>query len=233
MEVEKVPVAEGTASISSERRSSPTAIELIRTVSIGENFYSVHCCNGITYVGGNNGVKRVNKNHRVILTFFFGIDEKHCVLSISVHNDRIYTFSTDSTVRVHDLEGRFITSWIHKAKSKFTNQLAIINNQIVIPDRPNKTLVFYSLNGEVVKTLLCSLLTDTIVYLSDADNNSVIISQYDSSLVYKVDTSSGDIIWQCKDVAAPRGVTCYGDEFVLVADYPKSTPLCVLSLHTG
>jgi len=157
------------------------------------------------------------------------------VWSISVHNDRIYTLSSDSTVRVHDLEGRSITSWTHTDnKLLWINQLVIINSQIAISDcRLNKALVFYSLNGEVVNTLPCPLLAVTPVYLSAADNNSIIISQRHSSLVYKVDTSSGDIIWQCKEVAAPRGVTCYKDEFVLVADETNPTTLCVLSLHTG
>jgi len=152
------------------------------------------------------------------------------VWSISAHNDRIYTLSSNSTARVHDLKGRFINSWTHADNTSYINQLAITNNQIAIPDRLNKTLVFYSLNGEVVNSLSCPLLTNTLVRMSAADNNSVIISQCDSSLVYKVDTSTGDIIWQCKDVAEPCGVTCYRDDFVLVAD---NTSLCVLSLHTG
>jgi len=158
-------------------------------------------------------------------------------MSISVHNDRIYTLFTDLTVRVHDLEGKSITSWTHTDESRWfvpwMNQLVMINNQIAIPDRQNKTLVFYSLNGEVVNTLPCPLLTDAGVRLSAADNNSIIISQPYSSLVYKVDISSGDIIWQCKEVAKPCGVTCYRDEFVLVADDTIPTTLCVLSLHTG
>jgi len=209
----------------------PKSVELISTAKISPYCYSVYTYKGITYAGCDGGVDRIDENNKVTKSFisFKGND----VWSISVHNDRIYSLSSDSTVRVHGLKGKSITSWTYKAKSMWINQLVIINNQIAIPDRQNKTLVFYSLNGEVVNTLPCLLLTDTPIYLSAADNNSLIISQYDSSLVYKVDTSSGDIIWQCKDVAAPCGVTCYRDEFVLVADYPKSTPLCVLSLHTG
>jgi len=130
------------------------------------------------------------------------------VTSISVYNDRIYTISTDTTVRVHDLEGRSITSWT--PITHLSDQLVIINNQVVIPDEPNSTLVFYSLNGEVLKRIpLRFLFTDTPARMSAGDNNSIIISQYDSSLVYKIDTSSGDIIWQCTDVAKPCGVTCY------------------------
>jgi len=234
MEVEKETVAEGTASISSEQRLLPTAIELIETVSIGEKFYSVLFCNGITYIGGNNGVKKVNRNYKLAENFLFRLKDSGFVWTISVHNDRIYTLSSDSTVRVHDLEGKFITSWTYTDdKLKLVNHLAIINNLIAIPNRLNKTLIFYSLNGEVVNTLPCPLLTDTPVCLSAADNNSIIISQYESSLVYKVDTSSGDIIWQCKDVTEPLGVTCYRDEFVLLAHNTKPATLCVLSLHTG
>jgi len=231
MEVKKEHVAEDTASTSSEQRSSPIAIELIKTVSTAGR--SVHMYNGITYVGYDNGVMRVNRNYKVTKKFLFPIEEDYCVSSIAVNNDRIYTLSSDSIVRVHDLEGKSITRWIHAEKSKLINQLTTINNQIAILDRLNKTLVFYSLSGERVNTLPCPLLTDTIVCLSAADNNSIIISQLYSPLVYKVDTSSGDIIWQCKEVAEPLGVTCYRDEFVLVADGTKPTQLCVLSLHTG
>jgi len=207
----------------------PKSIELINSAKVSPYCRSVHTYKGITYAGCSGGVDRIDENNKVTKSFISIKD----VMSISVHNDRIYTLSSDLTVRVHDLEGRSTTSWTHTDKSKWIYQLVIINNQIAIPDRLNKTLVFYSLNGEVVNTLPCPLLTDTSVRLCAADNNSIIISQRYSSLVYKVDTSSGDIIWQCKEVAKPCGVTCYRDEFVLVADYTKFTSLYVLSLHTG
>jgi len=207
-------------------------IELINTVEVSPYCMSVHTYKGVTYAGCRGGVDWIDENNKVT-KLFISVNGRN-VWSISVHNDRIYTLSTDSTVRVHDLEGRSITSWTHvDNKLLWINQLVIINNQIAIPDKQNKTLVFYSLNGEVVNTLPCPLLTGTLVRLSAADNNSVIISQRDSSVVYKVDTSSGDIIWHCKEVAAPHGVTCFRDEFVLVADVTKPTSLCVLSLHTG
>jgi len=232
---------ERTASITPEQGLvvsllPPKSVELINFVDVSPYCYSVHTYKCITYAGCNGGVDRIDENNKVTKSFISikGRD----VWCISVHSDRIYTLSSDLTVRVHDLEGRSIISWRHTDKSgvwlfQWMNQFAIINNQIAIPDRLNKTLVFYSLNGEVVNTLPCPLLTDTPVHLCAADNNSIIISQCDSSLVYKVDTSSGDIIWQCNEVARPRGVTCYRDEFVLVADDTKSTSLCVISLHTG
>jgi len=211
----------------------PRSVELINTVEVSRPCYSVYTYRGITYAGCDGGVDKIDENNKVTKSFI-SIKGKE-VWTISVHNDRIYTLSSDLTVKVHDLEGKFITSWTHTDnKSKYINQLAIINNQIAIPDKLNETLVFYSLNGEVVNTLPCPLITDTLyVRLSAADNNSVIISRYRSSLVYKVDTSSGDSIWRCKEVTRPRGVTCYRDEFVLVADNTKPTTLCVLSLHTG
>jgi len=227
---------ERTASITPEQGlivspPPPKSIELINTVEVSPHCYSVHTYKGITYAGCEARVDRIDENNKVTKSFI-SIKGSN-VMSISVHNDRIYTLSFDLTVRVHDLKGKSITSWTYTNKSKWMNQLAIINNQIAIPDRQNKTLVFYSLNGKVVNTLSCPLLTDTVVYLSAADNNSIIISQLHSPLVYKVDTTSGDIIWQCEDVAEPYGVTCYRDEFVLVADDTRPTTLCVLSLHTG
>jgi len=228
---------ERTASITPEQGlvvspPLPKSVELINTVEVSPHCYSIYTYKGVTYAGCVGGVDRIDENNKVTKSF---ISIKGCyVESISVHNDRIYTFSSNSTVRVHDLKGKPITSWTHTDNKLYRlNKLAIINNQIAIPDRLNKTIVFYSLNGEVVNTLPCPLLTDTLVHLSAADNNSIIISQRDSSLVYKVDTSSGDIIWQCKEVTKPLGVTCYRDEFVLVADGTKPGTLCVLSLHTG
>jgi len=229
-------INERTASITPEQGlvlSPPPlkTVELINSVSVSPFCYSVYTYKGITYVGCDGGVDRIDENNKVTKSFI-SLKGKE-VWSISVHNDRIYTLSSDSTVRVHDLKRKTITSWRHKARLAWINQLAIINNQIAISGRLNKTLVFYSLNGEVVNTLPCPLLTNTDVHLSAADNNSIIISQPNSSLVYKVDTSSGDIIWQCKDVTKPYGVTCYRDEFVLVADGTKPTQLFVLSLHAG
>jgi len=150
-----------------------------------------------------------------------------------VHNDRIYTLSSDLTVRVHDLEGRSITSWTHTDETGSTSQLTILNNHIAIPKSSSRTVVFYSLNGILVNTIPCSLITGIRVRMSAADNTSIIISQHDSSLVTKLNTSSGHIVWQCKEVAKPYGVTSYSDKFVIVVNVTKPTTLCVLSLHTG
>jgi len=209
----------------------PKSIELINSVEVSPRCRAVHTYKGITYAGCGEGVDRIDENNKVTESFISLKDSR--VRSITVHNDRIYTLSSDSTVRVYSLKGKSITSWAHKDKSKWINQLVIQNNHIAIPDKLKKHLVFYSLNGKVAKIFSCPLLTDTLVRLCAADNNSIIISQYDSSLVYKVDISSGDIIWQCKDVAKPREVTCYRDEFVLVADDTIPTSFCVLSLHAG
>jgi len=206
-------------------------VELIKTAKVSPYCWSVHLYKGVTYAGCEEGVDKIDENNKVTKSFI-SIEGSY-VRSVSVHNDRIYTLSSDLTVRVHDLEGSSITSWTYKAKSTYTNQLVIVNNQIVIHDRLNKTLVFCSLNGEVVNTVPCPLLTKAPAHLSAAANNSIIISQCDSSLVSKVDTSSGDIIWQSKDVAKPLGVTCYRDEFVLVIDTTKPNTLCVLSFKTG
>jgi len=227
---------ERTASITHEQglfysAPLPKSVKLINSVEVFSHCRTIHTYRGITYAGCKGRVDRIDENNKVTKSFISitGRD----VWSISVRNNKIYTLSSDSTVRVHDLEGKFITSWPHKAKLSRINQLAIINNQISITDKLNRTLAIYSLNGKVVNTLPCPLLTDTPVCLSAADNNSIIISQCDSSLVYKVNTSSGDIIWQCKEVAKPCGVTCSRDEFVLVVDEAEPTTLCVLSLHTG
>jgi len=149
---------------------------------------SVHTYKGVTYAGFRGGVNRIDENNKVTKSSI-SIKGKD-VWSISIHNDRIYTLSSDSTVRVHDLEGTTITSWTHTSDAKWITWLVNINNQIAIPCRLNNTLVLYTLTGEVVNTLSCPLLAaHTPVHLSAADDNSIIISQLYSSLVYKVDIS--------------------------------------------
>jgi len=226
---------ERVASITPEQGlvlSPPKSVELINSVEVSPYCLTVHTYKGITYAGCIEGVDRIDENNKVTKSF---ISLKgYAVRSISVHNNRIYTLSSDSTVRVHDLEGRFITSWTHADKSKSIHQLVIINNQIAVLDKLNQILVLYSLNGELVKNSPCPLLTDTLLCICAADYNSIIITRHFSSLVYKVDISSGDIIWQCKEVTRPYGVTCYRDEFVVVVDTAEPiATFCVLSLHTG
>jgi len=117
-------------------------MELINSAEVSPFCWSVYTYKGITYAGCYGSVDRIDENNKVTKSFIS--IKGSCVMSISVHNDRIYTLSSGFTVRVHDLEGKSITSWTHTDKSKWINQLAIINNQIAIPDRLNKTLVFYS-----------------------------------------------------------------------------------------
>jgi len=184
--------------------------------------------NGNTYVGCRRSAFRINKDYTVTRNFISS--RGRIVEDILVHDDKIYAQS-NSTVRVHNLTGQLIDSW-SLPRNRFYG-IAITGNRMIVSDGDSQSLVLYSLNGEVVNTLPCPLLTDTPVHLSAADNNSVIISQCNSSLVYKANISSGGIIWHCEEMAKPRGVTCYRDELVVVADVTKPTSLCVLSLHTG
>jgi len=231
--VEKEYVAGNTASISSEQRLPvshfpPISIELIKTVNISSNCYSVYMYNGNTYVGCSKSLHRINKDYTVTKNFISSRGES--VMIILVHSDKIYAVSR-SGVRFHDLTGQLIDSWSLSHGTFYG--LANTGNRMIVYDGDSKSLLVCSPKGEVVKSLPYPQLTNSLAYMSAADNHSIILSQHPPSLVYKIDISSGDIIWQCEDVAKPHGVTCYRDEFVLVADYTKPITLCVLSLHTG
>lgn len=154
------------------------------------------------------------------------------VISISVYCDRIYTFFIDSTVNVYDLKGNIVTSWTHRHKSNLLNQLAVIDSFVVIPDLKSKALVFYSLNGKVVCILFCPLLNNALTRICAANSNSFIVSHEHLSLVFKFSTSQGKVIWKCKEVVQPVGMTCYQDDFVFVIDSNGYT-LCIISLETG
>ncbi len=155
------------------------------------------------------------------------------VNSIRVHEDRIYTLISVSksvwAVKVLDMSGNLINSWSYSDISNYYNQLTVINNQIVIPHRNNKQLIIYSLNGEKVKTIPCSLLNNKYTRICNADNTSVVISNH--TQVFKVDTFMGQSTPRSTQILNSRAVTCYRSKHVLVAD--DEGVIHMLDIHTG
>ncbi len=150
-----------------------------------------------------------------------------------VYGGRIYTLIVSNSVynvNVFDMSGNLITSWYHHNSGYRINQLTVINNQIVIPHHNNKQLIIYSLNGETVKSIPCSLLDNinNYTHICNADNTSVVISN--PTKVFKVDTATGVIIWRSTQILNSRGVTCYRSKHVLVAGYRV---IHMLDIHTG
>jgi len=76
---------------------------LHRPIEVSPFCKSVQTYEGVTYAECDNGViDRIDGNYKVTKSFITIKGED--VWSISAHNDRIYTLSSISTARVHDLK---------------------------------------------------------------------------------------------------------------------------------
>ena len=110
--------------------------------------------------------------------------------------------------------------------------LTVLSDQIVIPDKPNKRITVYSLDGTTLRHIPFSLISDTHVCTCSVDETSVIVSDCDSSQVSKVNIATGEVMWTCRDVRDPMGVTCYTHRYVFVAGYNNNT-VKILDVSTG
>ena len=131
------------------------------------------------------------------------------------------------------MSGKVITEWDHPIYNRcYCDSLVIISEQVVIPDKVNKRITIYSLTGKVIKHIPCSVIGKKHTAMCSVDNNSIIISDKDISLVSRVNLSSGQVMWSCKDIVSPLGVTCYGGDYVLVASCSTKI-ISLLDIKTG
>jgi len=160
-----------------------------------------------------------------------------------VYKDKLYALTDSSIkirktciikyqVRVYTLDGNEVTSWRHGDESESPSQLTVIDDQVVIPDRSNARITVYSLAGKVVKHIPCSLLSQkSTAAICAAARHCVVVSY--SSQVFKLDLTTEKVIWTCKGVCNPGGVTCYRNKYILVTNHSSKTTIWILDVKTG
>ena len=138
------------------------------------------------------------------------------------------------TVHVSDLKSsNEVASWNHEEGNlPIGSLLAVVGQQVVMVDRAKKRLSVYSLSGEVKMNLACPLKGRHWASICNAVDNSVILSDYSSHKVHRININSGGAIWTA-EVKKPMGVTCYRDKFVLVATLSKDVNIYILDITTG
>jgi len=210
----------------------PTQLSLLHTVSVSGWCTSVCSYQGNTYVGLWGGrVDIIDEKNQLSREF---VGEGNLVHGVAVYKDRLYTleYGIPYTVTVHDLTGKLITNWTHTNDESGLSKLAVISDQVVIPDRQNKILTVYSLTGEVIKHIQCPLLSRNWVSMCAVDNLSVVVSDYETSKVFKVNIPSGEFEWTSQDVPYPEGVAYHGGR-VFVTKYSNTTRVWILDVNTG
>ena len=212
----------------------PTSLTLLKSIELPESPYCVCQYKGSTYVGlYNNTVARIDSNYKLYESF---ITCSGPVCSIVIYKDLVYmllyTGSQPRIVRVCDMSGREVTQWSHTCHTYASNVLTIVSDQVVIADQPNKRITVYSLTGQILRHVPCSLLCNDYGFMCAVDDCSVVYSDYKSSKVFRVNINTGHVMWTCSDIVKPQGITCDGRRYVLVASYHCST-VHVLDIKTG
>jgi len=231
VEVDLVPAADMITSL-----DLPKYLKLVQSVDVFNNCLSACNYDGNTYVGLKNGagIHRIDESFSVSKSF---ISITNNVNGVTVHKNKLYAVryitNTNWEVHVYDLTGKQVTSWSHHDDSSGVNNLAIVDEQVVVPDRHSKRLTIYSLTGEVIKHISCPLLNCSDTPICAADRHCVVVSDNGSSQVFKLDLTTEKVIWTCKDISEPQGVTCYRSKYILVTNRSNKTTIWILDVETG
>ena len=213
----------------------PKSLTLLKTIQLPASPSSVSHYKGKTYVGlGNGTIGIIYSNYKLYVP---SITWSTQVDSVVVYKDLVYmllwTGTASHIVKVCRLSGMPVAQWNHSCRSDWhCNLLTIVSDQVVITDQPNNRITIYSLTGQILRHVPCSLLTEGVEVMRAVNDSSVVVSDRLSSLVFRFNITTGDVMWTCKDVRGPQGVTCYGGRYVLVASYDNKT-VNILDMKTG
>lgn len=146
-------------------------------------------------------------------------------------------------VRVYALNGNQEREWTHTADGAGSHsQLTIVNDRVAILCVTRNRVTTYSLDERDVRSHIPhegKLGENPITEFTQvcaAGGNCLVFSDYNSHQVVKFNLTTKKVIWRCKDVCNPRGVTHYKDdenEFILVTDLSPEPTVHILDIERG
>ncbi|XP_067930999.1 uncharacterized protein [Watersipora subatra] len=212
----------------------PTSLKLMKEVPVDEPFYTVTRSDTFTYaVGSGPTIYKIDETDNSV-TSLSSLEGKY-IDGLCLYNDRLYILVDPYKVLVTDLNAKLITSWHHPDSISYANKLVVTGDKVIVPDRSNKRLTVYSLDGWVVKHIPCLQNGEwSIMALCASDQESVVVSSYETSTVFRVNIKTGETMWICTEVTKPGGVACYKREYILVTPMEsKQTEIHILQAETG
>ena len=208
---------------------------LIKSVNTRSFCHSVCHYKGVTYAGTQNfTIVAIDSqfNSKTLVALSSG----GWPYGIVIHENRIYALVSNNldggTINVFNLSGQFISQWDRNDICHYVRP-AIVSNQIVIPDTDNKQLTVYSLSGQVIKHIPYPQFKGDIhgkSSLCTTGNNSVIVTYEATSQVSKINITTGETVWTCKELVKPQAVAIYGNDYVCVVGEGK---ISFLNINTG
>ena len=165
------------------------------------------------------------------------------VKAMSVYKDQIYTmqcvygrrYTASYSIHVYDLSGQEVTQWSCSVDtSVYVATLTIMDDQLIIPDKTNRRLIVYSLDGHLLKYIPCSLLHSgkSSVDMLSYERGSVIICDSVLNKLSKINITTGEVVRTFDGFNHPTQICIYGPHYVLVAQNHGSE-IVALNLKTG
>ena len=224
-------------------RAPPTSNQLIKQVTVGDYPYALCQYKGYTYVGCFNGaVDRIDEGGNVTSSF---IKLPGRVVGIDAYEDRLYSLirrklyqlvlasQLRDTVYVHDLTGRQLHSWKHEDRTDYLGRaLAFINNELIIAGRNNNRFTIYTLTGKRVRDVPCDLVSHSCSSVCHVGDDSVLVANKDAkSGLYRVNLTTGDVVWRSDRVNNPIGIVMYSKDVALVTSFSYSNHVKIWTLN--
>ena len=215
-------------------RAPPTSIQLIKQVTVVDPI-AVCQYKGYTYVGCFHGaVDRIDERGNVTSPF---ITLTGPVTGIVAYKDRLYTLMYDQpyTVYVYNLTGQQLRCWKHEDRSYFLGRaLAVIHNKLVVADTTNQRFTIYTLTGERIRDVPCDLIRDGDITICHVGDNSVLVANCDGKpALYRVNLTTGDVVWRSDRVDSPVGILMHSKDLALVTSNNFSNQVKIWTLNAG
>ena len=209
-------------------------MKLINTLKLPSYVHSVAKHNNIIYVGRENGkimCSARNLNTHALNEF---ADVGGFVSSIEVYQNELFVMSVSTqNIMVYDFDKTLKRSWFHDSYSNNFTKLRVVNDQVVVPGRSEKTLAVYGLQGNLLKEIACPNMSNYWKALTVCGDDSVILSDYQANSVSRININSGEVMWTSEHVQKPQGVVCYKNRYVLVTNQNSNTRIWILDIKTG
>ena len=140
----------------------PSAINTIKTLSLGYTPRAICQYKGVTYVGSIGSILQIDSQGNQ--TIFTSLQSGERVDSIRAKNNRIFVIQNYKSGRrlcIYNMLGQLITSWYHPDRSHFNygNNLALVGSHVIVGDVSNNRLTVYSLTGDIIRHIPCTQLS--------------------------------------------------------------------------
>ena len=221
----------------------PTSMSLIKSLKLPSWPLSLHSYGSKVFVGLATDEDDAGQNAKILLTntslsnkqTFVNVNSN--VTSVQAYNDELYVwFAHEDLINVYDLTGKLLRSWKHSCLSKYYNKLRVVSEKVVVSSAQDEALTVYNLQGQLLKQIKCpGICGNCCDYKAMAvcGNDSVIVSDANTSTISRVNIDSGEVMWTSKHVKVPQGVVCYKNRYVLVTNCNTNTWIWILDADTG